>query len=198
MNETTHSNQPAQIGRYRPSLALYHASAKGTGAAIKMSLHPAHDDISGCIMLTIANQMTIGNRCSPNPTYPTFDWDNSICVKLDFDDLTNMLQVFRGECETIADGKGLFHSTAQFTTSINLRHMVDPISGYSLELFRNSRDKRTESHARFVMSPSEALGVSLAIENSFSIISFGIPMLVQHDTTQYRRENREFRNAAAA
>ena len=41
-----------------------------------------------------------------------------------------------------------------------------------------------------------ALG--LAIENSFGVISFGIPMLVEHDTTAYRREAREARNAAAA
>ena len=44
----------------------------------------------------------------------------------------------------------------------------------------------------------EALGLGLAIENSFGVISFGIPMLVEHDTTAYRREAREARNAAAA
>ncbi len=198
MNETTQTNQPPQVGRYRPSLALYHASAKGTGGAMKMTLHPAHDDVDGCIMLKMASQLTIGDRTGPNPTYPTFDWENAINVKLDFTDLTKMLQVFRGECETLEDGKGLFHATHQFSTSINLQHMVSPIAGYSLELFRVSRDRRTESRTRFILSPSEALGVSLAIEDSFGVISFGIPMLVPHDTAQYRKEAREFRNAAAA
>lgn len=195
MNETN-IQKPTQPGQYRPSLALFHASPKGTGGAIKMTLHPAHDDTDGCIMLTMANQLTIGNRQGPNPVYPKFDWDGKLTVKLDFTDLTKMLQVFRGECESIEDGKGLYHTTAQFTTVINLRHIIEPTPLYSLELYRTSRDGKNESRARFLMSPSEALGVSLAIENSFGVISFGIPMLVPHDTSKYRREEREFRNAA--
>ena len=115
MNETN-MQKSTQPGQYRPSLALFHASPKGTGGAIKMTLHPAHDDTDGCIMLTMANQLTIGNRQGPNPVYPKFDWDGKLTVKLDFTDLTKMLQVFRGECESIEDGKGLYHTTAQFTT----------------------------------------------------------------------------------
>jgi hypothetical protein len=195
MNETN-TQTTARPGQFRPSLALFHASPKGTGGAIKMTLHPAHDDTDGCIMLTMANQLTIGDRRGPNPVFPKFDWEGRLTVKLDFTDLTKMLQVFRGECESVEDGKGLYHTTAQFTTVINLRHIVEPTPCYSLELFRTSRDGKNESRARFIMSPSEALGVSLAIENSFGVISFGIPMLVPHDTSKYRKEEREFRNAA--
>jgi len=198
MNDTNADTQAQRPGRFRPSLALYHPTPSGTGCAMKMNLHPAHDDVSGSIMLTLANQMTIGNRNGPNPTYATFDWENALTVKLDFEDLSRMLQVFRGECESVGDGKGLYHATAQFSTSIHLRHMVEPMSAYSLELYRTSRDGKSESHARFLMRPNEALGISLAIEDSFGVIAFGIPMLVQHDTAQYRRETREFRNAAAA
>ncbi len=198
MNENNETIQTQRPGRFRPSLALYHPTPTGTGCAMKMNLHPAHDDVSGSIMLTLANQMTIGNRNGPNPTYATFDWDNALTVKLDFEDLSRMLQVFRGECESVGDGKGLYHATAQFSTSIYLRHIVEPASMYSIELFRTSRDGKSESHARFLMRPNEALGISLAIEDSFGVIAFGIPMLVQHDTSQYRRESKEFRNAAAA
>ena len=197
MNET-YQQKPAQPGQFRPSLALYHASSKGTGGAIKMSLHPAHDDTDGSIMLTVANQLTVGDCRGPNPTYQKFDWEGSITVKLDFNDLTKMLQVFRGETESLEDGKGLFHVTAQFSTGICLRHIVDPTPCYSLELYRTTRDGKGESRARFLMFPNEALGVSLAIENSFGVISFGIPMLVPHDTSKYRRESRGFRNATAA
>lgn len=63
----------------RPALAFYHANAKGTGCAVKMTLHPATVDASGIttdgyIELTAANQMTVGNRLGPNPTFPKFDW----------------------------------------------------------------------------------------------------------------------------
>ena len=80
----------------------------------------------------------------------------------------------------------------------NLRHIVEPTSCYSLELFRTSRDGQGESRSRFILAPNEALGVSLAIEKSFGVICFGIPMLVPHDTSKYRRETREARNAQAA
>ncbi|MBR4615797.1 MAG: hypothetical protein IKO55_09340 [Kiritimatiellae bacterium] len=198
MNDTTDKMQQKKPGQYRPSLLLYHPTMKNTGSAIKMTLHPAHDDTAGSIMLTMANQLTIGDRRGSNPTFSRFDWEDAITVKLDFDDLSKLLQVFRGECESIADGKGLFHSTAQFTTTIRLRHLIEPFAGYSLELFRSSRSGGDESRASFLMTPSEALGISLAIEDSLGVVAFGIPMLVAHDTTQYRRESREFRNAAAA
>ena len=198
MNETMQQKIAQQPGQFRPSLALYHANGKGTGGAIKMTLHPAHDDTDGCIMLTMANQLTIGDRRGPNPTFPRFDWDGRLTVKLDFTDLTEMLMVFRGERESIGDGKGLFHTTSQFMTSINLRHIVEPTSCYSLELFRSSRDGQGESRARFILAPNEALGISLAIEKSFGVICFGIPMLLPHDTSKYRRETREARNAQAA
>ena len=198
MNEANQQRTAQTPGQFRPSLALYHANGKGTGAAIKMTLHPAHDDIDGCIMLTMANQLTVGDRRGPNPVFPTFAWDGRLTVKLDFSDLTEMLTVFRGESESAGGGKGLFHTTAQFTTSINLRHVVEPGPCYSLELFRTSRDGRSESRARFILSPNEALGISLAVEQSMGVICFGIPMLVPHDTSKYRREAREVRNGAAA
>lgn len=198
MNNTNENKQVQKPGRFRPSLALYHPTPTGTGCAMKMNLHPAHDDVSGCIMLTLANQMTIGDRRGAAPVYATFDWENAITVKLDFDDLSRMLQVFRGECESVGEGKGLYHMTAQFATSIHFRHILEPSSAYSLELFRTSKDGKSESHARFIMRPNEALGISLAIEDSFGVIAFGIPMLVKHDTTQYRKEMKELRNAVAA
>ena len=182
---------------YRPKLAFYHASPKGTGCAATLELHPAHDDTEGSIMMSVANQMTVGNRMGPNPTFPRFDWENRICVKLDFNDLCAMLQVFRGECESINGDHGLYHRTAKATTKIRLRHLVDPVSGYSLELYKTSAGGGEESHAHLLLSPAEALGLCESIAGSMYLIAFGIPMLVPHDTTAYRREAREMRNVAA-
>jgi len=199
MNDTTrNADTPAKVGQYRPSLAFYHANARGTGCAMKLSLHPAHDDTDGCIMMTMANQRTIGDRVSPNPVYPTFDWEGRLTVKLDFTDLSRIVQVFHGERESLGDGKGLYHQTARFSTSIVLRHIIEPESCYSFELYRKSKDGKDESSARIVLSDTEAFGLCRAMENSFGVISFGIPMLVEHDTTAYRREAREARNANAA
>ena len=58
MNEQT--NRPsaapsaADARRFRPKLSLYHANAKGTGGALKLELHPAHDATDGSIMAASA------------------------------------------------------------------------------------------------------------------------------------------------
>ena len=186
------------VGQYRPRLTFYHPNGKGTGCAAQWELHPAHDSVDGSIMLTVANQMTIGDRRGPNPTFPRFDWENKICVKLDFNDLCKMLQVFRGECETIDEGKGLYHRTAKATTRIVLRHLVDPMPGYSLEIYRTPATGGEDVRAHLMLNPAEALGVCEAIAGSMYLVSFGIPMLVPHDTSAYVAENRAVRRDVAA
>ena len=197
MNNDTGKQQ--QVGRFRPNLCFYRANAKGTGSAVRMNLHPAHDDTDGCIMLKIANQMTVGNPTGPNPTYATFDWENAITVKLDFSDLTQFIQVLRGECESINGDKGLYHRAPCGQTSIRLRHIVEPVAGYLLELYRSSRRGGAEdAHAHMLFSPAEALGICEVITGSLYLVAFGIPMVIPHDTSAYEAENRGTRNAAAA
>ena len=198
MNSNSERNEQQPLGQYRPSLCFYHASSKGTGSAVKMQLHPAHDDTDGCVMLTIANQMTVGNPRAETPSYARFDWENAICVKLDFNDLCRILQVFRGECESIDGDHGLFHQTARASTKIQLRHLLEPVSGYSLEVYRNLREGGAGTHGHIIITTAEATGLCEAIAGSMSVICFGIPMLVAHDTSAYEAQEREFRNASAA
>ena len=167
-----------EIKTYRPSLVFYRANAKGTGSAMKMELHPAHGDTSGCIMATLASQKTVGDYRRPNPIYPTFDWENPITVKLDFTDLSKMLQVFRGECESIEEGRGLVHRSPKGLTYIKLAHLIEPIPGYRLEV--NLCDGVVIVEQRSVMlAPYEALGLVAAIESSLGVICFGVPGDVQ-------------------
>ena len=160
----------------RPTLTMYHPNSKGTGSAIRLELHPAHDDTAGSIMATIATQLTTGNCTGSMPVYPKFAWDGAITVKLDFTDISKMLQVFRGECESIEDGRGLFHKSTRGTTKITLRHIVEPIHGYMLEFYRKTSEE--DSNARIFLLPSEALGLATAIESSMGVICFGIPMVI--------------------
>ena len=193
---TTANERPA--AQYRPSLTFYHANAKGTGCAVSFELHPAHGENEGSVWVRFANQLTVGDRRGPNPTYPRFDWEGRIVVRLCFGDLTKMLQVFRGECESIEDGRGLYHASAKANTRIQLRHYVEPVPGYAFEVFRTSLDRKEESHACIVLTPAEALGLSAALENSFGVICFGIPTVIERDTSEYRRAVKEARHAAAA
>jgi len=198
MTMNTQNSQP-KVGQYRPNLSFYHANPKGTGSAVQMNLHPAHDDTDGSIMLKMANQMTVGDRRGPNPTFSRFDWENAICVKLDFSDLTQILQVLRGECESLNEGKGLYHLSASGSASIRLSHLVDPVTGYMLEICRRpSGGGDADIRARMLLSPAEALGLCETIAGSLYLVSFGIPMLLPHETAAYRAETRELHNASAA
>ena len=172
-NEKVNENERA-LGM-RPRLALYHANAKGTGCAIKMELHPAVGAADGSIFCTFAAQKTIGNRLGANPTFPTFDWDGAITVKLAFDDLTKIQQVFRGECESINGDHGLWHRTAMGNTKIVLRHIVDPVPGYTFEVFFAPADGGEERRWLFLLQPSEALGISEVISGSMYLVAFGVP-----------------------
>ena len=197
MNSETNDKTTTPPGQFRPKLTFYHPTPKGTGCAVTWALHPAHDRTDGSIWLRAANQMTVGNRMGPNPTFPRFDWENVICVKLDFNDLCAFLQVFRGECESVNEGRGLVHRSPAGMTRIHLRHLVEPVTGYSLELYRTPTGGGEESHAHILLSPAEALGLCESIAGALYLVSFGIPMLVPHDTSAYRSQAREARDVAA-
>lgn len=198
MNDMKNERKEELCGQYRPKLTLYHPNAKGTGCAVSMELHPAHDRTDGSIMLRAANQMTVGDKRGPTPTFPRFDWDGAISVKLDFNDLCKVLQVFRGECESIEDGRGLYHRSPRAATRIVLRHLIEPVAGYSLELYRMPVGGESETRAHILFSSAEALGLCESIAGAMSVITFGIPMLVPHDTSAYEAETREMRHASAA
>jgi len=181
MNNTTRKNTTPAEG-FRPRFAIYHPNGKGTGCALKMDLRPAHGDEDGCIMMCVAPQKTVGDMHGPAKKFPTFDWENRICVKLGFADICKILQVFRGECESLEEGKGLFHRSARYTTRIVLRHLIEPVQGYSLEVFRSTAGNPDENRVtHIVLNPWEALGVGISFENSIGVICFGIPKVLAHE-----------------
>ena len=198
MNGQQPAAEPASPRRYRPKFALYHANAKGAGGALQLELHPAHDDTDGSLMMQLASQISLGDLRGPEPVYPRFDWEGAVRVKLDFHDLTKMLQVFRGECESLEDGKGLYHRSPKATTRIVLRHIVEPRPGYAVEVYRNAANGGAETSARIFLPPNEALGLAAAIEGSMSVLCFGIPMVIPRDTSAYKAEVREMRSRQPA
>jgi len=153
----------------RPTLAFYHANCRVTGSAAKFELHPAHDSEEGSILLVMANQAT----CTPQTPVPCFDWENAITAKLGFADICKMLQVLRGETESIDDGRGLFHATVTATTKIALRHIIEPVQAYSLEVYSCERGGGNGVSSHILLTSAEALGLFMALENVMGLIAFG-------------------------
>ncbi len=176
---------------YRPSFRLYHPNSKGMGGAMEMDLRPAVNRKEGHIMMKLAKQKTVGVRKGDNPTFSTFDWEHKLCVKLGFNDLCKILQVMRGECETIDDGKGLLHRSKTGATRINFRHLCEPVHGYSLDVSRKGLDDKEIQSAHIFITASEALGIGLALEQSMVAVCFGVPDAGAEDAKPVAQEDFE-------
>lgn len=149
-------------------LKLYHPTSKGTGCAIGLELHPATAEQEGSIILEMAHQRTVGEIIGKSE----FDWSDTVCVRLGFNELTKILQVFRGECESVDDGKGLFFREPS-VKRLTLGHVVDPVCGYSLEVFEDPvRDNHFYS---ILLTNAEALGICEAIVGAMVWVAFGDP-----------------------
>lgn len=152
----------------RPAMTMCHANPKGTGTAIRLELHPARPDADGSILAMIATQKS-------TTTAPSFDWYNSISVRLCFMDLTKVLQVFRGYVESIADGKGIFLRTANGCTVVRLAHRIEPVPGYVLDVSHKPNGGETVC-MRFEITYDEAFALSEAIGHAMLYVSFGVPV----------------------
>ena len=103
-----------------------------------MKLRPADATQDGFIVVSFANQMTVGNPHGDNPTFPKFDWENCVDVVLDFYDLCAILQVLRGETESVREGRGIFHKYKECCQKIKFSHIVEPVCGYSFDVLETS------------------------------------------------------------
>lgn len=155
----------------------YRANLKGTGSALKLELHPAHDDVQGSVFVQLAAQRSIPSRQNGVVVHATFDWQNGICLKLDRTDLGLMLQVLRGMQESILDDKGLYHQSASGCTNIKFTHQIDPHPGYMLSVWKNKSDG-TQQKGYYFFSPDEALSLMLALEQAMLYVCFGIPEVI--------------------
>ena len=158
----------------RPRYTCCHPNAKGTGGTVRFELHPAHGQVEGSVFATFAAQKTVGSYENGRKIMPTFDWENRITVRLDINEVAEMLEVFRGYREKMADGSGLFHRTAKASTVITLEHRLEPSPGY---LFGVSR-KTVEGDVRrlgVLLSMKEALVLSESLAGALLYMAFGVP-----------------------
>ena len=165
MNNTTNNGNGN-----RPALSFYHPNGRGTGAAAKFALHPANAEREGYVEMRLAPQTAGVSR------YPAFDWEGhpELGARLCFADICAFLQVLRGECESIEDGKGLIHCTTSANVRINLRHIVEPVCGYEVSLATSSRTEVGKGgECRLFLSNAEALGLSYCLEFALGRVVFG-------------------------
>ena len=168
--------------RMKGVLSIYHPNGHGTGSALKMSIVPATNNCDGKVWMMAARQSLCIGHTPSDVRHPLFDWDGAICASLGPVDAARLLMVFRGECESVNDGAGIF---IRFpgencdAVKVSLRHVVEPVSGYAFEFthsFREDGEKSAETKtetARVSLVAAEALAISLALEQSMGLLAFG-------------------------
>lgn len=174
MNAETSENKQ----HYHAYDAYFHASPKGTGSACKFELHPAHDDVAGSIFVQMAMQKTVASYQGGTQIFPTFDWENKITLKLNRTDLSQIIQVLRGMRESINDGKGMFHRSANANTIIKFYHQIEPKSGYMLSASRKTMDGVLKG-CWFFFDVDEALTLMLSLEQAMLYVCLGIPEIIR-------------------
>ena len=80
--------------------------------------------------------------------------------------------MFRGERESMCDGKGIYIRSSGCGVRFDVRHVIEPICGYVFEAYRVDASGE-ETSRRIALSSAEALALCLALENSMGILAFG-------------------------
>ena len=115
--------------------------------------------------VTLSVRMALGNGLSAGGLEFHFlrDDGKGASVALNPVSLAKMVQVFRGECESIDDGRGLRDCGKRFCLS----HMIDP-NGYKISVERDGGDRYV-----VFLDMAEALVLCLVIEHSMPFFLFG-------------------------
>ena len=167
----------------RPRYICCHPNSMGTGACVKFELHPAHGYVEGSIFATFASQKTTGSYANGQMIPSTFDWDNSVTVRLTINEVAEMLEVFRGYRERLGDEKGLFHRSATGNTVITLEHRLEPSPGYLFGVSKKSNDGKLW-RINILLCMREMIVLSEALSSSMLYMAFGIPKVIQRSDAQ--------------
>jgi hypothetical protein len=55
------------------------------------------------------------------------------------------------------------------------KHMIEPVQGYSLDVYRSAIRGEGEWRAHILLSDWEALGLAETLSGSMTYVSFGVP-----------------------
>ena len=181
----------------RPRYVCCHPNPQGTGTSVKFDLHPAHDYVEGSVFVTFASQKTVAAYADGKTVLPTFDWGNSVTVRLTINEVAEMLEVFRGYREKLGDGKGLFHSTAECNTVITFEHRLEPGPGYLFGVSRKMKDGGLK-RMKILISMGESIVLSEALAASMLYMAFGVPKVIRHAGRHGIQERRKAGPSAEA
>lgn len=150
---------------------IYHPNTKGTGMALALELYPATPELPGKLKLEFARQ------ASPEGAiFPRFDWANRRTIVLAPEEVEKVLEVFAGYTESLEDGKGIFVRTSTNAAAFRLRHIVEPVPAYALQLVvrEGEGDAATDDVRNINLTPTEAAMLYHALTAAMGKLVFGL------------------------
>lgn len=149
---------------------IYHPNSKGTGMALALELYLATPEVPGKLKLEFARQVS-----PEGAIFPRFDWENRRTIVLAPEEVEKVLEVFNGYTESIEDGKGIFVRTPTNAAAFRLRHVVEPVPAYALQLVvREAGDAATEDVRNINLTPTEAMMLYHALTAAMGRLVFGL------------------------
>ena len=158
--------------KVRAELVLCHINDKGTGSAVKFAVVPASCYETGGLKVTFAHQ-----------SGKAIDWKNtSIETLMEFEDVAKLLEVLRGETESINNNIGLrferiaegFSGHLSVPCKMYFKHILEPESGYRFNVHESGNGIDEGLNWTIILTNAEAMGLAIALENSMSAIAFGL------------------------
>lgn len=167
---------------WTPHLEFYHPNAKGSGSALRVSIAPAEGDRDGAVFMSLAAQASVFVPAQNGvpAKFASFDWSNKLTVKFTFQEVTELILVLAGSLPSVgqnAKGDGFFHTTSSASTIVSLRRGDEQSrQGFLLDVTRTPKTNRDErKHVGLILNMIEAVGLRIALEQSMSLLAFGIP-----------------------
>lgn len=176
-NDTNGSNGAGEVQKaYPPKLVFYHPNGKGTGCAVQFDLRPATGEREGSLFAAFANQKSVAGTGGGEGgrQAATFGWGEKITVKLNFQDICQLLPVLEGVSGSAGGGKGLFHDAGETSTVIHMSRVSEPVAGVAFEVSKKRKNGGdAPQRARILFTESETLGLARLFAAILLPLAFG-------------------------
>jgi len=172
----TSINEPVQTetdfkGR---SISFYHPNSRGTGSALRLEPRINRDDRDryNCFFLEMAPQKSAPKREGGTLVPATFDWGGKITVKMNFNDIAEMLTVLEGRAAQVGgERQGLYHAHGNGNTLITFQRQKEG-AGYFFALSGKRGPDQPPRKVAISLSEVEATGLRCLLQTGLFFVTF--------------------------
>lgn len=168
----TNTTAMSTTRKFGQKLSIYHPSGSGNGAALSLEprVNRLDSDNYNCFFLEMALQKTGPSKDGDKRIPATFDWEKKLTVKLDFNDICELLAVLEGRIEKAGGAKnGIFHQNGNGSTIISLQKAEK--GGYYIGLSKKTNDG-VATRVGLLLSDAEAIGLRSVFQSGLFFITF--------------------------